>query len=361
LRNALSKEALIEPQDSIFCVSARLALAAKLANDDRALSESGMLDVEHHLARYLATEKMQALTDAVKAKAVDLIEQAISELQLRARAFKMPLEELQQKSVKFADSLRAIEAQRLTIGDSLSGAKRRLVDDVEARISGFRSVALHKLSPVIDAALAQSETDWQHSVKSALSVAIDQLFADAAQEFIDNYSSLAEHILTNHKGGIDALVQRVRDTAAQTFDVVLPPEHEPDAFRLGQEPYWVTERVVSRLIPDFSRLIDRLLAADQRRRRRRQRVVSETQELILRNAENLRWAILRRLDETFRAATTHLELRLGEAIMATKGVIEDALARRRDRSFLAEPVLNRFHQSVEALNSSRAAILGLES
>ncbi|MFY9893555.1 MAG: hypothetical protein WAK63_05395 [Xanthobacteraceae bacterium] len=68
----------------------------------------------------------------------------------------------------------------------------------------------------------------------------------------------------------------------------------------------------------------------------------------MRNAENLRWAILRGFDETFRKATARLE-RLDETIKATRGVIEDAVARRRDRSFAVKAELDRLTSAAASL------------
>jgi hypothetical protein len=48
---------------------------------------------------------------------------------------------------------------------------------------------------------------------------------------------------------------------------------------------------------------------------------------------------------------------LSEAINATKGVVEDALTRRRDHSFAAEAELARLEGSIEALAAIRTVIL----
>lgn len=360
LRKALEEESLIAPEAPIFCVSARSALSAKQTHDRQAFSASGMAEVEDHLLRYLASEKMQSLTAAIRQKATDIIEQAIGEVDLRTQAFRMPLEELQRKSAAFAKALAAIEERRLTIGDLLSGDRRRLINDLETQTDNFRGTALLELMPIIDTGLSLPESEWQRYIKSTVSAAIEQLFTRAAHDFVTGYAGQAEAVLANHKGRIDSLVEEVRRTAAQTFDVVLAPESEPEAFRLTHDPYWVTERVASTLIPDFTRFVDRFLPAGQRRRRRRRRIVDETRELIVRNAENLRWAVLRGLDDTFRAAGAHFEDRLNDAVMATRGVIEDALAQRRDRSFSAEPILDRLRRSAEALESSRAALRAVD-
>jgi GTPase Era involved in 16S rRNA processing len=353
LRRVLESESLIEPGAPIFCVSARTALSAKRANDCQALSGSGLLDVENHLLAYLDAEKTHALTGAIKQKAIDIIEQAIREIELRTQAFKMPLEDLRRKSEAFTHSLAAIEKQRLTVGDLLSGDRRRLVDELETQINNLRGTILLELMPAIDTGLSLPDSDWQHYIKSRVSEAVEQSFTRAAQEFVAGYVRKAETLLAGHKGQIDVLVEDVRRTAAQTFEVALAAESEPETFRFAQDPYWVTERIASTLIPDLSRFFDNLLPANQRRRRRRLRIVEETRELIVRNAENLRWAIRRGLDDTFRAAVGSFEDKLNEAIMATRGVIEDAMAQRRNRSFSAEPVLDRLRRSAKALEVCR--------
>ncbi len=357
LRKVLIDESLIDPEASIFGVSARLGLAAKQNRHPDALKRSGMAEIESHLLRYLSTEKMQSLEEAIRRRAADILSQAGGEVELGAKALKMPLELLEQKSSEFAKALDAIEAQRLTMGDLLAGDRRRLVENLEILIKSLREEASSKLARVIDEGLSRRANALDEKVKPTLSGAIEELFNNAGRHFVDVFSRQAEDVLSNHRRRLDVLLDLVRRTAAEMFDIKLAPEGEPEAFRLAQEPYWLTERIDSRLIPDLSCLLVRFLPSAVRYRWRQVRLVRETNELIQRNAENLRWAILRGLDETFRAAAAQLEERLSEAINATKGVVEDALTRRRDHSFAAEAELARLEGSIEALAAIRTVIL----
>jgi GTPase Era involved in 16S rRNA processing len=358
LRKVLTDESLIDPGAPIFGVSSRMGLSAKQDQNRGTLKQSGMPEVEEYLAHYLATDKMRSLDEGIRRKAADVLSQASGEVELRAKVLRIPLEQLERKSFEFATTLRSIEAQRLTIGDLLPGDKRRLAGDLEAQIQGLRKDASSRLTRVIDDALSRAESTWDEGVKSAVAVAIEELFGHAGARFVGAFSGQAGDILAHHRRRVDGLADAVRRTAAEMFDVAFAPEGEPEDFRLAQEPYWVTERIATTLVPDFGRLIDRFLPGSLRARRRRARVVEETNELILRNAENLRWAILRGLDETFRAAAAQLEEKLNDAISATKGVIEDAWTRRRDRSFATEAALDRLDQSIEALAAIRATLLG---
>ncbi len=357
LRKALADKSLIDAGAQIFGVSARTGLSAKQSRDREAWRRSGMADIEDRFTRYLATEKTQALRGAIGKKAADILALAGGEIELRATTLKMPLQQLEEKSSEFAASLHSIESQLLTVGDLLSGDRRRLVGELETTIAALRKDAAARLRGEIDDGLSHPDGSWEQKVNSGVAAALEDVFGVARERFVDAFSRQAGDLLAGHWQRIDALVEQVRRTAAEMFDVAFAAEDEPEVFRLAQEPYWVTERIAATLIPDFAPLIDRFLPARLRRRRRRARIVEESNELIVRNAESLRWAILRGLDETFRTAAARLEQRLADTIAATKGVIEDSLTRRRDRSFAAEAALARLERSKAALAAARAAIL----
>lgn len=357
LRRALTEESLIDSETAIFLMSARLGLAAKQSGDRDAWARSGVATIEDHLLHYLATTKRQSLDEAVRRKAAEALAQASGEVELAAKAVEMPLQQLEQKSAALAQTLGSIEAQRLTIGDLLAGDRRRLAGELEAQIQRLREEVTADLTRVIDRSLSSAPATWEQAVKSAVGAAIEELFGAARERLVDAFARQASELLANHRRRIDALVAEVHRAAAEMFDIALAPGSETEAFRLAREPYWIGEQVASTLIPDFSRLIDRFLPAVLRRRRRRARVIAETKELVVRNAESLRWAILLGIDDTFRGAAAELEERLGEALAATKGVIENALARRRERAFTADAALEQFRRSLQQLAAIRATLL----
>jgi hypothetical protein len=185
-----------------------------------------------------------------------------------------------------------------------------------------------------------------------------ETFVTARGRLVTAFSDNAGAVLAVHQRRIDALVDFVRRTAGEIFEVSLGPDAQHESFELEQEPYWLTESVASTLIPDSGRVIDRILPAAFRWVRLRARVVRQTDELIVRNAENLRWAILRGLDDTFRKATPRFEQRLDDAMIATRGVIEDALGRRRGKSFEVEPEVDRLNRAIASLAEIRRELAG---
>jgi GTPase Era involved in 16S rRNA processing len=351
LRKVLAEKSLIDADGRIFCISARDGLAAKQNDNEQLLQRSGVAELEDHLVRALASEKIRWLEDAVRSKAADTLRQASAELDLRTRALNMPIEELAAKSDEFWRALLAIEEQRRTTRDLLAGDHRRLREALDSRIESLRQETARKLASVIDASLSGAvPLAWEEDARRSLSTAMQNEFETAREPFISGFAADAGAALRACQDRVSALVDRVRQTAAEIFDVPLGMDTEHEAFELGEDPYWVTETTHATLIPDPSRLIDRLLPARLRRSRLRARMIRQAEELIVRNGENLRWAILRGLDETFRKAVMQFEERLDLTIGATRNVIKDSLARRRDESFAVQPELDR-------LAAARASLL----
>jgi GTPase SAR1 family protein len=359
LQKVLSEKSLIEADGRIFCISAREGLTAKQSGNDPALEMSGVAELEEHLVRALASEKIRWLEDAVRGKAEDILRQASAELELHKRALNMPIEELAAKSDEFGGTLLAIEEQRRITRDLLAGDHHRLRDALDSGIDSLRREIARKLASVIDASLSGTvPLAWEEDARRSLSTAMQNEFETAREPLVSSFAADAGAALRVCQERVSALIDRVRQTAAEIFDVPLAPDTEHEVFQLGEDPYWVTETTSATLIPDPSRLIDRLLPARLRRPRLRARMIRQADELIVRNGENLRWAILRGLDETFRKATVQFEEWLDETIAATRNVIQDALARRRDQSFAVQPELDRLAAANASLASLREALRG---
>jgi GTP-binding protein EngB required for normal cell division len=354
LQNVLASNGLTNGDDRIFLISARDALAAKTTGDTHALEASGFAALENYLVGLLASKKARWLEDAVRSKAADTLALAAAELDLRRRALNMPLEELGAKSAAFQDALVSIEDQRRVTRDLLAGDHRRLRETLESRIQDLRKQIGAKLARVIDSAIrAPNPKQWEQQGREAVSAALQEEFEAAREPLASEFAAGAGGALHICQDRVNALVDSVRLTAAQIFDVPLGPDIEHERFELGQDPYWVTESKNATLIPDASLLLDRLLPAALRRRRLLARMGRLADELIVRNAENLRWAVLLGLDETFRKATAQFEQRLDETITATRDVICDALARRQDQSYAIRPELDRLSHATEEMMALR--------
>jgi GTPase Era involved in 16S rRNA processing len=361
LQEVLAEKSLFDSGGRIFCVSARNGLLAKLSGNAEALEASGISKLEDHLVIALACEKSSWLQDAVRNKATDILAQGGAEIELRVHALNMPVDELAAKLDQFRSALISIEEQRRIIRDLLDGDHRRLRDRLDSRTAELRKEVGMRIAGVIDASLSGAVPKrWKEETRLSLSAAMETEFEKAREPTVSAFATDAGAALRSYHERIEALVERVRQTAAQIFDVVFEADREREEFQLGEDPYWVTEDTSASLIPDPSGLLDGILPASLRRSRLRARIVQQAEQMIIRNAENLRWAIVRGLDETFRKATARFEERLDQTIAATRDVINDTLERRGEQSFAVAPELDRLSAASVALGSLREELVAFQ-
>jgi hypothetical protein len=356
-REVLSDNALITPSEDILCISARDALQAKLTNDAERFRESGVAAVEEQLIRYLKVDKKRWLEDAIGRKSRNILFQAAGGVELRIRALKMPIDELTSKLAMFEEALRSIDNQRVTSRDLLAGDRRRLTESLESDIEALRERASFGLIRAIEGKLS-SPSDLG-ATQLLIEKSIESTFEDAEQQLASRYSQKTRGLVCAHEQRIAGLVDEVRRAAADIFDILPEPAAQFGNWRPAQEPYWVTRVVAGTMMPDPRRLIDRFLPPRFRRARIRTQLVKQARELVVRNAENLRWSILRELDDGIRRISVELEDQVEFAVASVRGAITNAVAQKQSREIAVAPETERLNRTLTRLKDAIGNRIGV--
>jgi Dynamin family len=340
----------------VFSVSAVRGLRGKQDGNAAAFERSGMAAVETYLLHYLAQEKVEALQTAVCGKASRFLLEAEADLALRIRVLEMPLEDLKMQASTLENALRRISGEALVVRDLLSGDRRRAVEQLEIHAERLRQKARQYLMAVLDRALSEDDSAKGSLAQEAIAAAIPEFFEPELSQTSDEFSRTVEEILARHQQRIDDLVNLVRRTAANLFDVPYAEAGESERFKLGQAPYWVKRPWIDRLVFIPTGLTNRLLPASVRQARRRNQLQEQVNELVQHNVENLRWATLQGVNDTFRRFTTMLEERLAAAIEATQGAVKAAAASRFMQSERTDVELAGLRAISDALAEIREAL-----
>jgi Dynamin family len=345
----------------VFAVSALRGLRAKQNGNGAALELSGMAAVETYLFHYLAQEKVDALRTAVCGKACQFLLEAEANLSLRVRALEMPLDDLRKRVSALEGALSRISDEDLVIRDLLSGDRRRAVEQLEIYAEQLRQKARRYLMALLDRALSEGNPENADTLaREAIADAIPEFFEQELTQTSSEFSRTVEEILARHQQRIDDLVNLVRRTAADLFDVPYAEAAESERFKLGPEPYWVKQQwqlTSERMVSLSTGLTNRLLPANFRQARRRSQLEELVNELVQRNIENLRWSTLQGLNGTFRRLTTMLEERLGGALEATQGAVKAAAASRLTQSNRADVELTALQEISRSLAEIREALM----
>ncbi len=356
-RNAFRAALGSAEEPEIFPLSARAALRAATEASPTALEASGLLQIEREILRPLSSGKRSALRASATVKASMVLEQALADLSLKIRALELPLDDLQQRAHTLSKALRETERERLVAHDTLEGDKRRAIAEIERQAEALRQEAGRTFDALVQRSIDASDGIVQREqIQHSLDTAMPEFFEARLSAFAAEFRQVVETILARHQQRADALITSVRKTTASLFDVALPPQAPPEPFRLGPEPYWVSQKLVHTLIPSPAGLLRRVLPGTTRQRYLRRALEQEIAGLILQNAEGLRWSTLRGLDNTFRRFARQLDDHLAETIAATEGSVEQVINRRRHAAALAASELEQMRTAEVGL---RLIIAGL--
>lgn len=350
LRDVLVQNGLWTPESKVLSVSARMGLEAKQQGDHEAFKSSGMADVETLLLRQLTSEKACLLEAAMAARVAEGLSQGISELSLRSQALRMPLAELASRASVFAERLQSIDERRRMMRDLLAAEQRNLRVEIEQGIASLRAESEAELAQLL------SHQHAHEMIQGSAPAAIERIFNAARAKMVEEFSSRTNAVIAHYKKGIDDDVGEVRRTAAEIFQTPFGDFADVTPFTLDHEPYWVTQGTAASLLPDSEQWLEYLLPANLRSARTHARTRRQLKEVVIRNAENLRWALLRGTDEAFRAATANLQTRLEDALNGTRRVIDETLTRRGNATYAIEPELDRLAGAEELLSVLRRQV-----
>lgn len=317
-----------EPPPPIFALSARQALASTICRDEAAHRTSGLREIEQSVLRTLEREKFTALQASVRSKMLTILEQVQSDLALRVRALELPLDDLTLRSRKLQEFLNATVSERKAARDLLEGDRRRATADLESQAGQLRRDGSEHLSGVVAHAIAQNGGALDlAAAQQVLESAIPAFFESKLVGMAAAFHQSVEAMLVRHLRRADALIASVRQTAAAIFEVPAAPAAASEPFRLGTAPYWVTQGWSNLLIPSPASLLARVLPGRLRQSRVRRQIAAQVGTLVQQNVENLRWATLQGLNDTFRRFSGQLDQRLAETLVMTESVINIAVAR----------------------------------
>jgi GTP-binding protein EngB required for normal cell division len=350
-QKVISQQAGESQEALVFPVSARDGLKAKSIGDSDLWHKSGMAQVERHLLGFLTREKMDALRGAVRRKATDIMADVIMRLRLSLRTLELPLEDLLSRMRTFDQRIKDLHRERIAAHDLLAGDKKRTHEFLAEQREQLCKRGVQRLNQVLDDAIAASgaqplnEDDLQESLRTAIPDLFDSEFTVA----IGLFDRRLAEVLRPHQERTDRLVESIRKTAADLFDVPYRPMDSSAAFDATREPFWLTYRYEHVFGPISPGIIDKLVPPRLRRRRIERRFRNKIEALVLYNAGKLREKLYDQIELTFRRFRRSLDERLAATIAATHGAAQAALKKRETHAGAVAGDVERLGAAIGAL------------
>jgi GTP-binding protein EngB required for normal cell division len=316
---------------SILTISARQGLEAKLSGDLGLWENSGLKELNDHLINFLVAEKNVILKAAVMAKTSALLADSAMQIGLCIQSLELPLNQLEERLEIFKDKLKEAETEKQFARDILNGDRKRLLELLEEQAKDLRLKAQAHFEGIIQQSEDNLGQIGENEVRKALSTSIPAFFEHELAAMSQLFDTRVSGLLQFHQYKANDLIEAVRSAAAEIFEIPYHPGERTRYFELNPEPYWVTHQWDDSLSPIPPEWIDRLLPRRIRENRIHRRLLRLIHLLIQRNVENLRWATLQNLDNTFRRFTVEFDQRLQDTINATQGAIKTTILKRSEQ------------------------------
>ncbi|HOT28529.1 MAG TPA: dynamin family protein [Candidatus Ozemobacteraceae bacterium] len=341
----------------IFSVSARRGLKGRLANDPLLWKESGLEALEAHLVDFLATGKSRALAAAISRKALALTDELIMSVEVRLRSMAISIEELERRLGTFEEKLKEIEQERLTSQDLLKGTNRRMHEYLEEYSEDLRKRSFTYLDSLVREVMEKGNGAGgdETALREAVAQAIPGYFEHETGKAVKVFEAKMGEALRPFQTRTDELIGAIRRTAAELFDIPYQAPESADAFRMVEQPYWVTHKWRSGLRSFAGGFLSRFSSAATIKARMLARIAEQLRALVIENVENLRWPIFQSLDQTFLRFGSDLDNRLKETVAATHGAMRATLDYRRNRADQIEPMRRRYTDAIRQLEELRCA------
>ena len=345
------KELGIQETETIFNVSAKRGIEATVKNDPLQWRESGLEQLRSYLLDFLSREKSRTLQIALASKAIEIVADAALDVGLQQRSLQLSQQELARRIEVFDSKVKEIDQEEIKMGDLLAGDKKRSALLLEDLAETLRRDARQHLRHITSKAFPNNSDPAviERQARDRIADEIPGYFAEKLASFSGEMNRALQQVLRPYHERLDTLIGALRSTAAELFEIPYRPTASNDRLEEVHKPYWVTQKWNTLISPPPDGFLDRFLPSELRKHRVQKRISEEVEVLVADNVENIRWATVRNLDDTFSRFSTILDERLKATAAAIRAAMRAAQLRQTQDEQTAEPEIMRLGQKAGEL------------
>lgn len=316
LRRVLAEQAGLPAETEIFPISARTALRARKDKDPAALEASGVPALEQGLLALLAAEGPAVLAAAVAGKAAELVAVLRLDVEIAARACRLPLAELERRIAAFDAGIAALAAERTDAADRIAGDRTRLHALIERQATRAGEQIAQELDRTVANLPRPGET--LSVTRQRLAALVPRCLAPGVAAATTAVQGAMAEVLHRHQERIARLIAAVRHNAASAMEISREVAAETIATDMPLLAAWHTDGRTETLAGIATDWIERFLPEGMRARRAQRQLRIEARALTVRNVEALRWSLHQGLDTAMNGFAATLDAELDAAIAACR-------------------------------------------
>jgi GTPase SAR1 family protein len=218
---------LLETDIDIRPVSAINALEAKIKGDNAKLKSSHISDIEGELNNFLENEKSEILYLSTINNILRVIDNQLISYTLKAESHKMTLEELENKSKKFAEFIETIRIQTEEEEFLLRKRIDQIFSELDNDIARLKDNKLTELLGLIENDFNEKlkqkpkTEEIEHFLTNKMTSYLKDIFSDFRKEQAQIISDKLEVVYGKLADRINEQIKSVIETASELFGVKL--------------------------------------------------------------------------------------------------------------------------------------------
>jgi len=362
LRKVLQEQFGATGKEPIFCISSRQGLDARLIRNKELWRNSGMEEIQQHLINFLIREKSHALNLALIRKAQDVVSDSLMRLQLEHKSLSLPLEDMEMRLQTFQQKLQDAEHKRITFKDLLAGDEKRTIELINEQSGDLYRAYYNQLCAAVEKILngATNLGSVEKQARQHITDVIPGVFNQALDKTASQMDGHINRTIGLYQQQLLELVETVRKTAADIFEIGYVESHGEEIFEMKHDPFWVTEGWRVNWSPLSEDAFERIMPRNMRIKRLRKRLLEDIDSIISHNVGNLRWATVCNITDSFYRFRLDIDGQIKKVIESTSGAIVAARNKRLQDSDSIIPEQKRIAAAVEQFAAIKSGLAELE-
>ena len=347
------KEKFSAHHSEIIPLSARKALEGKIHNNEQAVRQSCLHEVEASIRSFLEDDKGATLLQASKNRTMNRIAELRFTLDLQLKAIQSPLTTLDDKIKEFYRQIESLKKDREHFSYLLKGEVTSLQQWIDEQLGEFRKVATNRLQNMLvnwaHRTTDLSNREFLKEIEQNTSDFLITQFETRRAELEPDLRKHYENIIAEYVQKTNQLINDLLHLSGQLFDVHVTRISDIERLEWKHKFYCTIGRDPLFFDIDTLKLTARFLPAHFVRQRYLKRILTNVEKYVDRNCGGLRYEYAYSIQESHRKFLSELNEKLEEILKEISTVLDAAVRRKQEGKSATEVEVNALRERLHTL------------
>ncbi len=312
----------------ILPISAKVALEARLNNNQEKMDGSLISDVEKALNDFLMKEKGKAVLSSALNNTLKILSDEIMSIELEMKAISIPLEELKKKINEFSVQKEKISQAKQDFEYLLRGEKEKLISILESDLKNFVEAKVPELTKKME----EHYKKHKNKDKSELTKAIDQAMRQGVENIYNEWRTLEEDKLTKEFESIsrrfsskaNEIITHIKKLSSDIFDIKVETFSSVETLTEDSYFHYKIEALFDTTLA--LEVLPFVLPGFLFRRMALKRILEQCRQELDKNAGRIRYDFLERIEKSLQKFCNELFPKIDATLSGIESALEKAVS-----------------------------------